>query len=98
MLYQFLQNAMTVVERNEWVPSGRFRLSEDDLTGTRAAVIYAKVPLTAADEDGMLLRLMGSSALGDRMYFIRVLKNREVYIGKSFRNSDGEETDTVQVV
>ncbi len=47
---------MTVVERSEWVPSGRVEMSLDELTGTRVAVFYAKVPLTAADTDGVLLR------------------------------------------
>ncbi len=47
---------MTVVERNEWVPSGRTPMSPDDLTGTRVAVVYAKIPLTAGDSDGMLIR------------------------------------------
>ncbi len=40
---------------------------------------------------------MDSRNLGDMMYFVKILKNREVSIGKSIRNSDGEETDIVQV-
>ncbi len=40
---------------------------------------------------------MTSRAPGDKMYFIKILKNRQVSIGRSFRNSDGEETDIVQV-
>ncbi len=89
---------MTIVERGEWIPAGRFPLELDGLTGACLAVIYAKLPLTAADTDGILIRLLDGSRLdGSAMYTITAVKNREVAISRSFRDSNGEETDKQQM-
>ena len=69
---------MTVVERNEWVPSGHFEMTLDSSTNTRIVVLYARIPVTATETDGLMLRLMNSASMGRDMYTIKILRNREV--------------------
>lgn len=72
-----------MVERNEWIPKTSFKMTQvQDNPETRLAVVFARIPVTAGDSDGLLLRLSYSGSPGDSMYSIRVLKNRQVVLGK----------------
>ncbi|XP_059080304.1 uncharacterized protein LOC131878372 [Tigriopus californicus] len=88
---------MTVVERNEWIPDWVAPLRLDSVTGVRMYVFYAKLPITAQEEDGLLVRLMSRGRLGRNAYFIKILKNRNVSIGRSFLDSESIETENVRV-
>eukprot|EP00095_Tigriopus_kingsejongensis_P004977 maker-scaffold96_size378025-snap-gene-2.30 protein:Tk04977 transcript:maker-scaffold96_size378025-snap-gene-2.30-mRNA-1 annotation:"hypothetical protein BRAFLDRAFT_67239" len=88
---------MTVVERNEWIPDWMSPLKLDTETGARMHVFYAKLPITARDNDGLLVRLMSRGRLGRNAYFVKIFKNRNVSIGRSFLDSENVETENVQI-
>ena len=61
-------------------------------------VFYAKLPSTSLTTDGLLIRLMSVHNVGDHMYTIRILKNRQVSIARSVRSDDGSENDNIQTM
>jgi hypothetical protein len=42
-------------------------MNVDDATSTRIAVLFARLPISASDTDGLLLRLMDAGNLGDQV-------------------------------
>ena len=88
---------MTVVERDEWVPAWSAPMTLDATTSSRMSVFYAKMPASSLSTDGLIVRLMADDAPGERMYTVKILRNRRVTIGRSARGEDGvEETEDVQ--
>ena len=86
-----------VVEEREWVPELNLPLTSDNVTGTRLNSFFARIPSSASEDDGLLLRLYSSNNPGRNMYFIKILKSREVMIGKSNRDASDEPIDNIQV-
>jgi hypothetical protein len=50
----------------EWIPGVRSPMVFDATTGAKIGVVYARIPQTAGEEDGALIRIMGSVNTGKR--------------------------------
>lgn len=59
--------------------------------------INFRIPSSAGDDDGILLRLLSSNDPGQNMYFVKILKNRRVVMGRSILDAGAEMTNNFQV-